>query len=83
MTYVQALTGGGGWPLSVWLTPHLQPIYGATYLPPVDRPGMPSFATVLRRIANVWESRRDALVAQVSMLVGPALAGAQPPATSA
>ena len=50
MTYVQALTGGGGWPMSVWLTPHLQPIYGATYLPPVDRPGMPSFATVLRRI---------------------------------
>jgi uncharacterized protein YyaL (SSP411 family) len=34
MTYVQALTGHGGWPMSVWLTPQLQPIYGATYLPP-------------------------------------------------
>lgn len=168
MTYVQALTGRGGWPMSVWLTPELQPIYGATYLPPVvggawgvaavpwrlgggglggrmqlagvvglgwrawdlrvgvalaevwvgnggrrasgqpgrgvaggrqaarqpaptapplphgrvhaqaqhkhgpppaqDRPGMPSFATVLRRIANVWDTRRDDLVAQARLV---------------
>lgn len=38
MTYVQALTGRGGWPMSVWLTPQLQPIMGATYLPPIVRP---------------------------------------------
>jgi len=65
MTYVQALTGHGGWPMSVWLTPQLQPIMGATYLPPTDRQGMPSFKTVLRRIANVWATRREDLVAQV------------------
>ncbi|KAI8467827.1 MAG: hypothetical protein J3K34DRAFT_454440 [Monoraphidium minutum] len=66
MTYVQALTGGGGWPMSVWLTPRLEPIYGATYLPPTDRPGMPSFSTVLRRIANIWDTRRDDLAEQAA-----------------
>ncbi len=65
MTYVQALTGSGGWPMSVFLTPSLQPILGATYLPPVDRSGMPSFKTLLRRIENVWGTRREDLVAQV------------------
>ena len=67
MTYVQALTGGGGWPMSVFLTPDLQPIYGATYLPPRDAPGLPAFTTVLRRIADVWASeRRGDLVAQAA-----------------
>ncbi|GBF98147.1 hypothetical protein Rsub_10559 [Raphidocelis subcapitata] len=66
MTYVQALTGGGGWPMSVWLTPQLQPIYGATYLPPKDMPGMPSFSTVLRRISQAWSTQREALVSQAA-----------------
>ena len=37
MTFVQATTGGGGWPMSVWLTPHLKPIFGGTYFPPEDQ----------------------------------------------
>ncbi len=47
MTFVQATTGGGGWPLSVWLTPELKPFVGGTYFPPEDRYGQPSFTKVL------------------------------------
>ena len=55
MTFVQATTGGGGWPLNVWLTPALKPFVGGTYFPPEDRYGQPSFTKVLRRIAEAWE----------------------------
>ncbi|MEO5754345.1 MAG: thioredoxin domain-containing protein [Chthoniobacterales bacterium] len=55
MTFVQATTGGGGWPLNVWLTPALKPFVGGTYFPPEDRHGQPSFLKVLRRIAEAWE----------------------------
>ncbi len=55
MTFVQATTGGGGWPLNVWLTPALKPFVGGTYFPPEDRNGQPSFLKVLRRIAEAWE----------------------------
>ncbi len=58
MTFVQATTGGGGWPLNVWLTPALKPFVGGTYFPPEDRHGQPSFLKVLRRIAEAWESDR-------------------------
>ncbi len=64
MTYVQAMTGHGGWPLSAWLTPDLKPFYGGTYFPPEDRHGRPGFATLLRAIANGWEKERDKLVAE-------------------
>ena len=56
MTFVQATTGGGGWPLNVWLTPALKPFVGGTYFPPEDRYGQPSFLKVLRRIADAWEN---------------------------
>lgn len=65
MTFVQALTGGGGWPMSVWLTPELTPFYGGTYYPGRDSYGMPSFPTVLRRIAHLWDTKRDDLREQV------------------
>ena len=55
MTFVQATTGGGGWPLNVWLSPALKPFVGGTYFPPQDRYGQPSFLKVLRRIADAWE----------------------------
>ena len=55
MTFVQATTGGGGWPLNVWLTPALKPFVGGTYFPPEDRHGQPSFLKVLRRIAEAWQ----------------------------
>jgi len=58
MTFVQATTGHGGWPMSVWLTPDLRPFTGGTYFPPTDIPGRPGFITVLRRIAELWKSDR-------------------------
>ena len=48
MTYVQALYGGGGWPLSVFLSTNLKPLMGGTYFPPDDKYGRPGFKTVLR-----------------------------------
>jgi uncharacterized protein len=59
MTFVQASTGSGGWPMSVWLTPELEPFFGGTYFPPENRWGNPGFASVLTQIARAWESDRD------------------------
>jgi uncharacterized protein YyaL (SSP411 family) len=61
MTYVQATTGGGGWPMSVWLTPGLKPFLGGTYFPPEDRGGRLGFETVLLRVAEAWEKDRAAI----------------------
>ena len=47
---LQAMTGTGGWPLNVWLTPDLKPFVGATYFPPEDKPGRPAFKTILNHI---------------------------------
>ena len=47
MTFVQATTGSGGWPMSVWLTPELKPFFGGTYFPPDNRYGQPGFASIL------------------------------------
>ncbi|MFP3896887.1 MAG: thioredoxin domain-containing protein [Anaerolineales bacterium] len=63
MQAVQAMTGRGGWPMSVFLTPQGVPFYGGTYFPAERRYGMPAFKTVLRRIAEAWETERDALLA--------------------
>jgi len=62
MTFVQATTGGGGWPMSVWLTPDLKPFFGGTYFPPENRWGHPGFPSVLTQIADAWESQRDQIV---------------------
>lgn len=61
MSYVQALYGGGGWPLSVFLSPDLKPLMGGTYFPPDDSYGRPGFKTVLRKVKEAWESKRDIL----------------------
>jgi uncharacterized protein YyaL (SSP411 family) len=61
MNAVQALTGAGGWPMSVWLLPDGRPFYGGTYFPAVARQGMPSFKQVLLRVAEVYEQHRDQL----------------------
>ncbi|MCA9860213.1 MAG: thioredoxin domain-containing protein, partial [Thermomicrobiales bacterium] len=58
MTSVQALTGHGGWPMSVFLTPEQVPYYGGTYWPPQTRQGMPSFRQVLEAVADAWENKR-------------------------
>ena len=57
MTFVQATTGSGGWPMSVWLTPELKPFYGGTYFPPTSRWGRPGFVDILAEIARVWHGR--------------------------
>jgi len=62
MAYVQATTGGGGWPMSVWLTPELKPFYGGTYFPPEQRYGHPGFPMVLERVAEAWRQDRDRIV---------------------
>ena len=59
MSAVQALTGQGGWPMTVFLTPQAEPFYGGTYYPPVPRFGMPSFKQLLESIAQTWQSRRE------------------------
>ena len=59
MEAVQALTGGGGWPLTVFLTPEGKPFYGGTYFPPEDRHDMPGFPQVLRATADAYRTRRS------------------------
>ena len=62
MAYVQATTGGGGWPMSVFLTPGLHPFFGGTYFPPDNRYGRPGFGAILERVAEVWGKDRDRVV---------------------
>ncbi len=69
MSAVQALTGRGGWPMSVFLTPDGRPFYGGTYFPPSPRYGMPSFTEVLLAIDKSWQIRRQELVAGSDHLV--------------
>ena len=69
MTFVQATTGGGGWPMSVWLTPDLKPFVGGTYFPPEDRYGQPGFKKVLERIAAAWKDNHDKIVEQGGKIV--------------
>ena len=58
MTFVQATTGSGGWPLNVFLTPERKPFFGGTYFPPDNRPGRPGFLRLLQQIHEVWQTRR-------------------------
>jgi uncharacterized protein YyaL (SSP411 family) len=69
MTFVQATTGSGGWPMSVWLTPSLQPFYGGTYFPPTARWGKPGFAEILAEIARVWREERDKVLQSAAHIV--------------
>ncbi len=62
MTFVQATTGGGGWPMSVWLTPDLKPFFGGTYYPP------PQFTTLLEKVAASWQTDRDKIKASSDAL---------------
>ena len=58
MAAVQAMTGQGGWPMTVFLTPDGKPFYGGTYFPPEDRGGLPSFPRLLNAMADVYRNRR-------------------------
>ncbi len=59
MTFTQAMTGSGGWPMSVWLTPDLKPFYAGTYFPPDNRYGRPGFLHLLNELWHVWQSERE------------------------
>ena len=69
MTFVQATTGGGGWPMSVWLTPALKPFVGGTYFPPEDRSGQPGFSKVLERIAAAWKQDHEKIAEQGTRII--------------
>jgi uncharacterized protein YyaL (SSP411 family) len=70
MNAVQILTGRGGWPMSVFLTPEGKPFYGGTYWPPRSRMGMPGFDQVLRAVVDAWEHRRAQVLQQAEELTG-------------
>ncbi|MFL5241303.1 MAG: thioredoxin domain-containing protein [Gemmataceae bacterium] len=59
MTAVQLMTGQGGWPMSMFLTPDLKPFYGGTYFPPEDRYGRPGFKSLLLALVDAWQNRRE------------------------
>jgi len=61
MTFVQAMTGQGGWPLNVFLAPDLKPFYGGTYWPPENKHGRPAFVQVLQQINQAWQTKREQL----------------------
>ena len=69
MDVVQAMTGHGGWPLHVFLTPEQVPFYAGTYFPPEQRQGMPAWPQVLLGVANAWEHERDQIRAQSDRMV--------------
>jgi uncharacterized protein YyaL (SSP411 family) len=68
MQAVQAMTGRGGWPMTVFLTPDGRPFFGGTYFPKDDRQGMPGFVRVLQAVDEAWRDRRDGLLEQAGKL---------------
>jgi len=84
MTVLQALTGRGGWPMNMFLTPRLAPFYGGTYFPPRARHGLPAFAEVLRAVSTAWKEQRTELERQGLALLEHVRQGAvAPPAPPA
>ena len=86
MQAVVAVSGSGGWPMSVFLTPDLKPFYGGTYFPPEDRGGLPSFRRVLESTEGAYRKRKNEVVASADQLVehikqGAAFQGDQDPLT--
>jgi len=69
MLFVQATTGNGGWPMSVWMTPDRKPFFGGSYFPPAERWGMPSFRSVLETLARMWEHERPKLLASAGSIM--------------
>ena len=69
MDAVQAMTGQGGWPMTVFLSPDGRPFYGGTYFPPEDRHGMPAFGRVMAAVHDAWTNRRQELLDQGSQLL--------------
>ena len=70
MNSVQAMTGSGGWPMSVFLTPDVKPFYGGTYWPPTARWGRPGFREILAGVHEAWQNRRQSVEEQADELTG-------------
>jgi uncharacterized protein YyaL (SSP411 family) len=68
MTFVQAMTGSGGWPLNVFLTPDRKPFFGGTYWPPESKYGRPSFLQVLQQIATAWQTKTNDILSSAEKL---------------
>ncbi len=68
MQAVQAMTGRGGWPMTVFLTPDGDPFYGGTYFPPTDVQGIPSFTRLMHSVSSAWTTRREAVHATTATL---------------
>ena len=69
MNAVQMLTGRGGWPMTMFLTPDRQPFYGGTYFPPEDRHGMPGFPRILRGVAQAYRDKPDDIQKSVEQIL--------------
>ena len=82
MDAVQTMTGHGGWPMTMFLTPDGRPFYGGTYFPPDDRHGLPSFKRLLEGIAEAWRERRSEVESQGTRLVEHITAMATPRAST-
>ncbi|MCP4684433.1 MAG: thioredoxin domain-containing protein, partial [bacterium] len=87
MTFTTAITGGGGWPMTVFLTPDLKPFFAGTYFPPDDKYGRPGFGRLITEVANAWQTEREKILnsserilsqisAQVNQKMGQSLLGA-------
>jgi len=68
MEAVQTMTGHGGWPMTVFLTPDLEPFYAGTYFPRDDRPGLPAFRRVMASLAEAWKQRRADVIEQAGRI---------------
>ena len=69
MTACQAFTGKGGWPLTIFMTPQRQPVFGATYIPKESRPGMIGMLDLLPRIQDIWENKREEVLQAANHVV--------------
>jgi uncharacterized protein YyaL (SSP411 family) len=78
MRATQAMTGQGGWPMTVFLTPDRRPFYAGTYFPPAPRHGIPGFGQVLEAIADAWRDRRDEVVTSAGEITRQLAAEAKP-----
>lgn len=83
MRATTALTGQGGWPMSVFTTPEGAPFFAGTYFPPLPRPGMPSFTQVLQALADAWTNRRDEVLSSSASIVEQLASINEVPATTA
>ncbi|MBX3183919.1 MAG: thioredoxin domain-containing protein [Polyangiaceae bacterium] len=77
-----AISGSGGWPMTVMLTPAQEPFFAGTYFPPENKYGRPGFPTLLRRVAEAWRDERDDITAQAKQLTAAIREGSKTPASA-